>query len=271
MPYANPTPTTSGIAYGTMPSAPPPDYLATPAASAAAGRALEDGIGFGDHKPVVFECEQAVRNAFIAKVAAIVFAQLALTAVISAVLTLLPNVQQYIVTHTWTLWVNFALTLVFLVLTFWKRHSAPTNFILLTLFTASEALMVGVIVASYSARSVVQALILTAGMVGALMAFASYAAKKNMDLSALGVVLSVALMGLVVTSLIGIFFPFGSALTTVYCVIGAVVFSGYIVFDTWRLMTVHPPDEYIAAALDLYLDVINLFLYILQLIGDRDN
>ncbi len=49
----------------------------------------------------------------------------------------------------------------------------------------------------------------------------------------------------------------------------AVLFCGYIVFDTHMLMERHSLDEYVWASVSLYLDIINLFLQILRLLGDR--
>merc|ERR1712107_958656 len=58
----------------------------------------------------------------------------------------------------------------------------------------------------------------------------------------------------------------------VFAIIGAIIFSLYIVFDTQMMMGGNhkyslDPEEYVFAALNLYLDIINLFLYILQIIG----
>jgi FtsH-binding integral membrane protein len=49
------------------------------------------------------------------------------------------------------------------------------------------------------------------------------------------------------------------------------VFSGLLVFDTWRLRNVYGPDDYVAAAVQIYLDLLNLFLAILRVLGGRRN
>ena len=54
-------------------------------------------------------------------------------------------------------------------------------------------------------------------------------------------------------------------------VAGAIVFSLFIVFDTHMMMHKLSPEEYILAAINLYLDILNLFLHILRLLGDRRN
>jgi len=52
---------------------------------------------------------------------------------------------------------------------------------------------------------------------------------------------------------------------------GAFVFSLFIIFDTHMLMHKHSPEEYIVASVNLYLDILNLFLHILRILGERKN
>lgn len=67
------------------------------------------------------------------------------------------------------------------------------------------------------------------------------------------------------------FFPLGSTSTAVYGGISAVVFSGYIVYDTQNLIKRFNYDEYIWATVTLYLDILNLFLTILRMLRQGDN
>jgi FtsH-binding integral membrane protein len=57
-----------------------------------------------------------------------------------------------------------------------------------------------------------------------------------------------------------IFVPLGRVGVTIYGCLGTVLFSGFIVFDTNMLVKHHTYNEYVAAAISLYLDVINLFM-----------
>ena len=52
---------------------------------------------------------------------------------------------------------------------------------------------------------------------------------------------------------------------------GAILFSLFIIFDTHMIMHKVSPEEYIHASVNLYLDIINLFLHILRILGDRRN
>lgn len=57
----------------------------------------------------------------------------------------------------------------------------------------------------------------------------------------------------------------------IYSVGGSVLFCGYILYDTWRLSQTYGYEDYLLAAIDLYLDILNLFLYILRLVSETSN
>ena len=65
--------------------------------------------------------------------------------------------------------------------------------------------------------------------------------------------------------------PMGSVATTVYGCVVALVFSGFIIYDTDNLIKRYSYDEYVWAAVALYLDVINLFLSLLTLFRAADS
>ena len=48
-----------------------------------------------------------------------------------------------------------------------------------------------------------------------------------------------------------------------------IIFGGLLVFDTWRIRNVYGPDEYVGAAVRIYLDLLNLFLGLLRVLGGR--
>lgn len=66
------------------------------------------------------------------------------------------------------------------------------------------------------------------------------------------------------------FFPFGSTSVAVYSGISAIIFSGYIIYDTENLIKRFTYDEYIWASVTLYLDILNLFLSILRILRQSD-
>lgn len=91
----------------------------------------------------------------------------------------------------------------------------------------------------------------------------------------LGGVLFVAVILLFVFGLIAMFFP-GRTMTLIYSSCGAILFSIYLIYDTQMMMGGKhkysiSPEEYIFGALTLYLDIINIFIHILSIIGASKN
>jgi FtsH-binding integral membrane protein len=95
-----------------------------------------------------------------------------------------------------------------------------------------------------------------------------YAFVSRRDFSAWGGFLTVGLWVLIGTSLLNLFFR--NAVADLWIAgVGTLLFSGLLVFDTWRLRNVYGPDEYVPAAIQIYLDLLNLFLFIFRLLGGR--
>lgn len=67
------------------------------------------------------------------------------------------------------------------------------------------------------------------------------------------------------------FFPFGSTSVAVYGAISAIIFSGYIVYDTDNLIKRYTYDDYIWASVALYLDILNLFISIMEILRGSNN
>ena len=96
----------------------------------------------------------------------------------------------------------------------------------------------------------------------------AYAFVSRRDFSAWGGFLTTGLWVLIGTSLLNLFFR--NAVADLWIAgVGTLLFSGLLVFDTWRLRNVYGPDEYVPAAIQIYLDLLNLFMFILRLLGGR--
>lgn len=217
-----------------------------------------------------------IRNGFIRKVYALLAVQLAVTVLIALPFHLVPAVRDYVVMNPILLWIAMFLTIAFLcIFTCYPNLSrtVPTNYFLLFAFTMTEALIIGVITALHDTAAVVLAAGITMVVVAGLTA---YAMKTDADWTGSGPYLLCALLVLCCFGFILIFFPV-PILHKIYAGCGALLFAFYIVYDTQLIVggkhAQHKlqVDEYVFAALSLYLDIINLFLYILQLVsGDRD-
>jgi len=150
------------------------------------------------------------------------------------------------------------------------RRSFPRNIILTLVFTFIEGIWIApfLFMAERSNPGIVgQAGLLTLSTFGVL---SLYAVMSKRDFSAWGSFFIVGLWVLIATSLINIFV--GSALASLWIAAGTVlVFSGLLVFDTWRIVRSgqYGPDDYVPAAVNIYLDLLNLFLAIISLLGGR--
>ncbi len=153
-------------------------------------------------------------------------------------------------------------------LTYWKRKSYPTNLIFLSGFTLLEAYSVSVIVSFYRTTIVLEAVILTAGIFVFLTLFAC---QTRIDFTSWVPYLYGALWGLILFGFIAMWFPYNSTTELIYGGVTALVFSGYILVDTQLVLRKYHVEEEIAAAISLYLDIINLFLSILRILNSQQS
>ena len=126
----------------------------------------------------------------------------------------------------------------------------------------------------YTGASIVQTFFVTAASFGALSLY-GYTTKR--DLSAMGSFLIMGLFGLIIASLVNIFLA-SSALEFAISVIGVLLFAGLTAYDTQTIKeSYYEADgsdvagrKAIMGALQLYLDFINLFLFLLRFLGNRE-
>lgn len=107
-----------------------------------------------------------------------------------------------------------------------------------------------------------KALIAT-GFMFTATALIGYTTKKS--LSGMRGFLMMALIGMIIVSVLGIFIPWGNTFELVFSGFGIIIFSGFTMYDFQKIKS-YPEDMYIEAALALYLDIFNLFIYILRLL-----
>lgn len=194
--------------------------------------------------------------------------QLLLTTVLSSISFFNDKYRFWIQSHQWLMLVSVIGALGFMLLTYWKRKSYPSNLLFLTGFTALEAYAISVVTSFYDARVIVQALVLTLGIFAALTLFAC---QTKYDFTSWMPYLFGALWFLILFGFMAAFFPMGSKAELVYGGLAALIFSGYILVDTQLVMRHYHVEEEIAAAISLYLDIINLFLAILRILNNQNN
>jgi uncharacterized protein len=127
----------------------------------------------------------------------------------------------------------------------------------------------------YTGQSIVQTFFVTAASFGALSLY-GYTTKR--DLTAMGSFLIMGLFGLIIASVVNIFLA-SSALSFAVSVLGVLIFAGLTAYDTQKIKEMYFDGDdaavmgrkAIMGALTLYLDFINLFMFMLQFLGNRNN
>ncbi|KAK0749063.1 inhibitor of apoptosis-promoting Bax1-domain-containing protein [Schizothecium vesticola] len=227
---------------------------------------VPDDFKFGG---TVAEATIDIRNQFIRKVYTILTVQLLVTGLVSALSFMSEGYKTWIQTHPALVWVSLFGAMAMMGLTYWKRHSYPTNLLFLSGFTLLEAYTISVIVSFYKTSIVLNAVLLTGGIFIFLTAFAC---QSKYDFTSWMPYLFGALWGLVLFSFMYMFIPgYSSTAELIYGGVAALIFSGYILVDTQLVMRHHHVEEEIAAAISLYLDIINLFLAILRILNSQQN
>ncbi|MBB4291779.1 hypothetical protein GGE16_003849 [Rhizobium leguminosarum] len=148
--------------------------------------------------------------------------------------------------------------------------AAQTTF---AIYAALVGLSLSSIFLIYTGQSVVQTFFVTAASFGALSLY-GYTTKR--DLSAMGSFLIMGLFGLIIASLVNIFLA-SSAVQFAISVLGVLIFAGLTAYDTQRIKELYLEADDVAVAgrkaimgaLTLYLDFINLFMFLLQFMGNR--
>ncbi len=158
-----------------------------------------------------------------------------------------------------------------------NRMSAATAQIVFWVFSALMGLSISYIFAVYTGISIAQTFLVTAIAFAGLSLY-GYTTKK--DLSGFGTFLIMGVIGLLVASVVNIFLA-SSAVQFAISVLGVLIFAGLTAFDTQKIKNTyivhaHNGDSEwlgksaIMGALNLYLDFLNMFMFLLQLLGNRN-
>lgn len=146
--------------------------------------------------------------------------------------------------------------------------------LLFIIYAILNGLTLSTIFIAYTTNSIASTFFVTAGTFGAMSLY-GYTTKK--DLTSWGNLLFMALIGIIISSLVNVFFIKSGVFYWIINVIGVLVFVGLTAYDTQKIkqMAQHMDSEEhakkgaIMGALTLYLDFINLFIYLLRFLGDR--
>lgn len=224
-------------------------------------------------------------NKFVAKVYGWMFAGLLTTAIIALALV----VGIYSVPSFYNFMVNFIdkgifilpiaeLALVWILsarIGTMKPSTAKTMFLV---YSVMNGITIGIICLGFGVFTVYKAFLMTAIMFGSM---SLYGYKTKSDLTKAGNILRMGLIGLIIVSIINLFMR-SSGLDWIISIVGMAIFLGLTAYDTKKLKQYYynvasmadvatVSKVAIIGALELYLDFINLFLYILRIFGRRSN
>jgi FtsH-binding integral membrane protein len=225
--------------------------------------------------PTTAEASAERTSAFLQKVYGWMFIGLAVTAVVAYTIASSPALLQLFSNQL----LFFGLILAELGLVFYLSAKVQTlapnmAMLLFIIYSALNGVTLSFILLIYTGESIATTFMVTAGMFGAM---ALYGSTTERSLAGVGQFLFMGLIGLILASIVGIFWH-NDALHFLITVVGVIVFTGLTAWDAQRLkqMAATVPDERmgsyaVVGALALYLNFINLFLMLLRVLGGRRN
>ena len=185
-----------------------------------------------------------------------------------------PNIMVAIFSNRLLFWglIIAELALVFIVSGMINRLSLTTATLLFTLYSVLNGVVLSSIFVVYSGTSIAKVFFITAGT---FLAMAVYGYTTKRDLSSVGKLMFMGLIGLIIASIVNLFIK-SSGLDLILSYIGVIVFVGLTAWDTQKIKQMLATQEDIdegaqkialVGALSLYLDFVNLFLYLLRIFG----
>lgn len=186
-------------------------------------------------------------------------------------------ITSFLVLHHQIIWVLFfaELALVIGINAAINKISLPVATLMFIAYAALNGVTFSSLFYVYTMGSLATTFLITAGTFGAMSAFGFF---TKVDLSSIGKILLMALIGLIIATVVNIFVE-SSALEMILSYVGVLIFVGLTAYDTQKIknMFLMAPDasstmqKYaLLGALMLYLDFINLFLYLLRIFGKRE-
>lgn len=213
-------------------------------------------------------------SAFLRSVYGWMFVGLALTAIVASAVASSPAMVNALVANRLLFFGLIAaqLGLVFFISARVASLAPGAAAGLFLLYSGLNGVTLSLILLAYTGASVANAFFVAAGMFGAM---AVYGTTTKTSLAGWGSFLFMGLVGVVLASIVGIFWQ-NDTMQFVIAIVGVIVFTGLAAYDAQRLkaMALALPEGQtgsyaVSGALSLYLDFINLFLSLLRLMGNR--
>jgi uncharacterized protein len=213
-------------------------------------------------------------STFLSRVYAWMCGGLAMTAATAWGVASSPSLVQALVSNRLLFWglLIVQLGIVWTLSSRVQRLAASTAALLFVAYSVATGLTFSLILLAFTGESIATTFLVTSGMFGGL---ALYGTTTKRDLGGFGQFLFMGLIGVVLASIVGLFWH-NDAFQFVLSFIGVLLFSGLTVYDAQRLkvMAFQTPagqegSYAVVGALTLYLDFVNMFLFLLRFTGNR--
>lgn len=236
---------------------------------------MDMNSGFESGNPVITKaqdvksllCEQVIAKSFLFMVAALI-----ITALASVTTT---PILAYNMLTGYNFFILLGAEFGIVILCNWAitRNNAVLAGIFFTIYSYLTGMTFSILFLVYTTASITSIFLVTAGVFGIM---AIYGLATKTDLSRVGNILMMGLLGIIIAGAVNIFVLKSSVLETVICIVGVLVFVGLTAYDTQKIkkmVAISNENNVLSlallGALTLYLDFINLFLNLLKLFGKR--
>lgn len=255
---------------------PQPQYAAQPQFAAQPQPVIQNNEvpAFKDDIQTEANINYIMRRGFIVKTYGILLSQLALSTAFIA-LTFIPAIKKALVFNIDNNPLVLVFLIIFLVVTIVvfsvfgccreTARKVPTNYILLFSFTLCMSFYLSLLCSLYETKDVISALILTCA---ATVGLTIYASRTTTDFTYCGGFLFAFVLILIIS--FALFFWVRYFIF--YCAVGVLIYSLYLIYDTQLILgkfgNEYNIDDYCFAALNLYIDIIYIFIRILAILGN---
>jgi FtsH-binding integral membrane protein len=225
---------------------------------------MESGIG-QDDQAAIKRLQGSNKQVFIMKTLGCVGLQLLATTFIVAACYTSTSFREMTSTSSLAVLVSMTVIGIIAMLAMFAMTSyGRVALIPFTIFTICMAILVAIGCLTYSVEIIIQSAAITAVATAVCI---GYIWVTKRDLHSLHGILSCGLMILIIWGIVISIFQPSDKIQILYSIMGIIIFVGYILIDTSDLVAGrYNEDEYLIAAMGLYLDIINLFLYVLSLL-----
>ena len=229
--------------------------------------------------PPFYTAERVADASYVSRIMKRVYLKMFLAMIVTAVTSYVcMNVPAVFLTLMSNSGLYFGLLIAEVVLVFvlagaLNKLSSPVASLIFYVYSILNGVVLSAILAAYTASSVFSTFVITAAVFGTMTVY-GYVTKS--DLSRVGTFLFMALIGLIICTIVNIFMK-SSTMEWIISFAGVVIFIGLTAWDTQKIkqmaaMTDGSQADKLATigALSLYLDFVNLFLYLLRFFGNRE-